>query len=80
MDTLQPPAVSPPLILNATRLHCSKPEHDGLREQLEHWHDHKWASIGDRYPCYSRDWVLSDEDLKRIVNKAHIVLGAPSIT
>ena len=81
METLQPPAtVSSSAFPNPTRLRCSKPERDGLKEQLEHWRDHEWALIGERYPYYSRDWVLSDEDLKRIVDKAHIVLSAPSIT
>ena len=83
MDALQPPATvssTSSSSSNAARLRCSKPGHDGLREQLKHWHDHQWASINDRYPYYSHDWVLSDEDLKRVVDKAHIILSTPSIT
>jgi superfamily II DNA helicase RecQ len=79
MDALQPSSISPTLSLTATRARCSKPERDGLRDQLEDWRDREWASVGRKYPYYSRDWLLSDEDLKRIVDKAHIILNVPVI-
>ena len=43
------------------------------------WRDCEWALVGDKYPFYSRDWILSDGDLKRIVDKAHVVLNATTV-
>lgn len=79
MDILQPSTSVAPSTSNCPQLRCSKPERENLKEQLEDWRDHQWTLVADEYPFFSRDWILSDEDLKRFVDKAHVVLNSTGI-
>lgn len=81
MDVLQPSFTPSPLPSNgtSTTLRCSKAERASLKDALEDWRDQQWALIGEKYPFFTRHWLLSDEDLKRIVDKAHIILNASRV-
>ena len=78
MDILHP-STQATTTASGPQLRCSKPERDNLKEQLVDWCDCQWALVGDKYPFFSRDWILSDEDLKHIVDKAHVVLNVTAV-
>jgi hypothetical protein len=50
-----------------------------LKDKLESWRNEQWALISSKYPYFTRYWLLSDEDIKKIVDKAHLVLNASHI-
>ncbi|KAF5374595.1 hypothetical protein D9615_008912 [Tricholomella constricta] len=60
-------------------LRCSKPEREVLRQALVSWRDARWASIRSNNPFLSREWVLSDGNISRLVDKAHILLNSHTV-
>lgn len=68
------PAVEP-----IPSLRCSKPEREILHEALLSWRDTEWAGIKSRFPFFSREWVMTNENISRLVDKAHLILNASMI-
>jgi hypothetical protein len=60
-------------------LRCSRAEKDILHQALRSWRDTYWAKIRADYPFFSRDWVITDENIRRLVEKAHVLLNSPSV-
>ena len=58
---------------------CSRAEKDILKQALLTWRDSYWAKIRYDYPFFSRDWVLTNENLCRLVDKAHTLLNTPQV-
>ena len=66
------PAESGPLL-------CSRAEKDILPQALLFWRDTYWAKIRTDYPLFSRDWVITNENISRLVEKGHVFLNSPSV-
>ena len=60
-------------------LRCSKPEREILRDALLSWRDTEWAQIKTRFPFFSREWVMTNENIGHFVDKAHLILNASTI-
>jgi len=60
-------------------LRCSKAEKDILHQALLSWRDTYWVKIRADYPFFSRDWVITNENLGRLVEKAHVLLNSPRV-
>lgn len=58
---------------------CSKAEKDILHQALLSWRDTYWVKIRADYPFFSRDWVITNENLGRLVEKAHVLLNSPRV-
>ncbi|KAH6908481.1 hypothetical protein BKA70DRAFT_1222683 [Coprinopsis sp. MPI-PUGE-AT-0042] len=57
-------------------MRCSTAERENLRIMLTAWRDREWAKIEADNPFLSREWILTDEDVKTLVSKAHLVVNA----
>ncbi|KAF5334931.1 hypothetical protein D9611_012779 [Ephemerocybe angulata] len=68
----------PPMPVPA-KLSCTKVERATLHDQLTAWRDKQWANMRAQLPMCSRDWILGPPDIKRIVEKAHIIVNSPTI-
>ena len=60
-------------------LRCSKPERQILHDGLVSWRDTEWARIKPRFPFFSHGWVMTDENIGRLVDKAHVILNTSTI-
>ena len=60
-------------------LRCSKPERQILHDALLSWRDTEWAQIKPRFPFFSRGWVMTNENIDRLVDKAHVILNTSKI-
>ena len=60
-------------------LRCSKAEKDILHQALLSWRDTYWVKFRADYPFFSRDWVITCENINRLVEKAHVFLNSPCI-
>jgi len=58
---------------------CSKAEKDILRQALLLWRNSYWVKIRNDYPFFSRDWVITNENIGHLVDKAHILLNTPQV-
>jgi len=58
---------------------CSKAEKDILRQALLSWCDSYWVKIRNDYPFFSRNWVITNEYIGRLVDKACILLNTPQV-
>ncbi|TFY76950.1 hypothetical protein EWM64_g7064 [Hericium alpestre] len=59
---------------------CPELERNNLWDALVVWHDIRWAEICDENPYHSRETaVMSVKNMRRLVDKAHLILGAPHI-
>ena len=70
--SLRPPVPEP-------TLRCSKPERQILHDALHSWRDIEWARIKPSFPFFSRGWVMTNENIARLVDKAHIILNTSTI-
>ena len=60
-------------------LRCSKPERQNLHEALLSWRDTEWARIKPCFPFFSCEWVMTNENIARLVDKAHLILNTSTI-
>lgn len=68
------------LVLTSTsKIRCSKPEREIFRNALLEWRDSYWASVRAKYPFLSREWIMTAENIARLVDKAHIFLNSADI-
>ena len=58
---------------------CSKPEREILRQALLSWRDNQWAAIRSDYPFLSREWIITDNNLGHLVEKAHVLLNSTKV-
>ena len=72
IDEDQPPTTGP-------ALRVSKPEREMLREALVSWRDEEWARLRPRFPFFSREWVITEENIGRLVNNAHLILNCTDL-
>ncbi|CAA7263911.1 unnamed protein product [Cyclocybe aegerita] len=70
---------SRPAAGSTSTLRCSKPERESLQQALVSWHDTYWASVKSKFPFFSRHWILTDENLGRLVERAHVILNATEV-
>jgi superfamily II DNA helicase RecQ len=59
---------------------CSREEKEMLRDLLQTWRETTWSQVEQEYLFVSQDWIISDKNIDRLVNKAGNLLGAPEIT
>ena len=60
-------------------LRCSKPERENLRRALISWRDQYWADVCSRFPLFSKDWIITDKNINRLIDKAHLLLNQPGL-
>jgi hypothetical protein len=60
-------------------LRCSKPERENLRQALILWRDQYWSGVRSRYPFFTSEWILTNENINRLVDKAHLLLNQPQL-
>ena len=58
---------------------CSKAEKDILWQALLSWRNSYWATIRNDYPFFSHDWVITNKNIGRLVDKACILLNTPQV-
>uniref|UniRef100_A0A0W0F4I0 Putative P-loop containing nucleoside triphosphate hydrolase protein n=1 Tax=Moniliophthora roreri TaxID=221103 RepID=A0A0W0F4I0_MONRR len=63
----------------APTVRCSHAEHAILHNMVCAWRDNKWDSISAANPFLSPDWVISDKNIDRLVDKAHVLLGCQEV-
>ena len=73
------PADVPLDLHSAAPLRCSKPERAILRQALLSWRDNQWAAIRADYPFLSREWIITDNNLGHLVEKAHVLLNSAQV-
>jgi hypothetical protein len=64
---------------SAAPLRCSKPEREILRQALLSWRDNQWAAVQADFPFLSREWIITDNNLGHLVEKAHVLLNSPQV-
>ena len=57
---------------------CSRPEREQFKDALHNFRDTFWGTAKKDNPFLSRHWILSDENIKRLVTKAHVLLNMPT--
>ena len=65
--------LGPPLGRGGTR--CPEVEKNLFRMALEKWRDGHWESIRENNPVLSRDWVLGEGVIKRLVEQLRLVIN-----
>ncbi|KAJ2911516.1 hypothetical protein MD484_g8898, partial [Candolleomyces efflorescens] len=61
------------------RTQCTKAEKESLRESLLAWRESFWAGIRKKNPFLNEEWILTSENIQRLVEKAHILVAAPTV-
>ena len=56
-------------------IRCSKDEKEALRTTLEQWRIDRWESVRAMAPMLSRDWVLGEHNINKLVDNARLVVN-----
>ncbi|THH15174.1 hypothetical protein EUX98_g9506, partial [Antrodiella citrinella] len=79
-NPMHPASESAPAAATLPSMRCSMPERVILRDVVTSWRDERWKAIRARNPFLCRDWIITEPNINRLVDKAHLVLGAVELT
>ena len=58
-------------------IRCPEREREVLRTVLKQWRTDRWESIRTANPMLSRDWVLGEYNIKRLIDNIRLVINTP---